>query len=71
MRIRSEHIKCKKCIKLKLIDNWCGPGNDSFCHSAQEQGLIYFADWHHPSAFGSFYNANYMKKLYEDVLNKT
>lgn len=50
LRKRSELLHCDKCIKLKLIDFWCG--NDTFCHSVQNQGLIYFADWHHPSSYG-------------------
>jgi hypothetical protein len=69
LRTRSEYLHCEKCIKLKLIDKWCDPGNQSFCHSAQRQGLIYFADWHHPSAYGAFFNGEYMKTLYEQFIS--
>ena len=71
LRIRSENIHCEKCIKLKLIDKWCdGKSNTSFCHSAQKQGLIYFADTNHPSAYGSFFNADYMLDLYRKFMER-
>ncbi|KAI6190326.1 Odr-3 [Aphelenchoides bicaudatus] len=65
LRMRSEHIKCDKCIKMKFIDNWCHEEND-FCNSVEKQGLIYFADTHHPSVFGSFYNARKMLERYNE-----
>jgi hypothetical protein len=63
-------LHCEKCIKLKFIDFWCGKNDSSFCHSAQENGLIYFADQHHPSAYGSFFNAEHMKGLFETFIER-
>ncbi|KAI6204376.1 hypothetical protein M3Y94_00667200 [Aphelenchoides besseyi] len=65
---RLEHLECPKCIKLDLISFWCNRTHDGFFHATSPQGIAYFLDDHHPTALGSFYNAEYMYRLYRKLV---
>ncbi|KAI6198880.1 hypothetical protein M3Y96_00567300 [Aphelenchoides besseyi] len=68
INIRMKHIECPKCLKVDLISFWCNRTHDNFCHSTTPQGIILFADANHPSALGSFYNAEEMRRLYRELV---
>ncbi|KAI6206896.1 hypothetical protein M3Y94_00966800 [Aphelenchoides besseyi] len=68
LRTRMEYLECPKCLKMDLITDWCNRTHDNFCHSASPQGIVYFADHHHPSALGSFYNADLMHRMYRQIV---
>ncbi|KAI6217105.1 hypothetical protein M3Y99_01784700 [Aphelenchoides fujianensis] len=68
MRKRMEMLQLPRTIKLDFIAAWCNRTAGDFCHSTSPQGIIDFADQHHPSALGSFYSADYMRQKYYEFI---
>ncbi|KAI6232787.1 hypothetical protein M3Y99_00990200 [Aphelenchoides fujianensis] len=68
MRKRMEMLELPRTIKLDFIAAWCNRTAGDFCHSTSPQGIIDFADQHHPSALGSFYSADYMRQKYYEFI---
>ncbi|KAI6197757.1 hypothetical protein M3Y94_01262800 [Aphelenchoides besseyi] len=72
MRKRFQHLQCSNCIWIQFLDLWCnGREANSFCYSVDPNNhLVYFADYHHVSVYGSLFQAQYLRQLYNQSLVK-
>jgi hypothetical protein len=58
-------IKCEKCIKIDLMDKWCGQSDTCYAVDPIKK-LSYFIDWHHPSSYGAMFMGNWVFEAYKN-----